>query len=83
MDASELPKKMVGFGHCFRTEAGAAGLAGKGLYRVHQFTKVEMFVVCTAEQSEEMHAELLRLETELFADLGLHFKVHTRAPLAP
>ena len=75
LDEKDLPKKMVGFGHCFRTEAGAAGLAGKGLYRVHQFSKVEMFVVCTPEQSEAMHAELLELEKDLFGSLGLHFKV--------
>ena len=71
----ELPLKLSAFGHCFRTEAGAAGAAGKGLYRVHQFSKVEMFILCTPEQSEALHQELLDLELELFTDLGLHFKV--------
>lgn len=72
---SDLPIKMAAFGHCFRTEAGAAGAAGRGLYRVHQFSKVEMFVVCTPEQSNQLHDELLDLEIEMFRDLGLHFKV--------
>lgn len=49
--------------------------ASKGLYRVHQFSKVEMFVVCTPEQSEALHQQLLDLEVSMFTDLGLHFKV--------
>ncbi|KAL6758122.1 Seryl-tRNA synthetase [Haematococcus lacustris] len=72
---AELPIRMVAYGHCFRTEAGAAGAAGKGLYRVHQFSKVEMFVLSTPEQSNALHEELRTIETELFAELGLHFKV--------
>jgi seryl-tRNA synthetase len=72
---AELPLKMAAFGHCFRTEAGAAGAAGRGLYRVHQFSKVEMFVVCTPEQSDALHEELIALEVEMFTELGLHFKV--------
>lgn len=66
---------MCAFGHCFRTEAGAAGAAGKGLYRVHQFSKVEMFVLSTPEQSDVLHDELLQIEEDLFAELGLHFKI--------
>lgn len=62
VEEKELPIKMVGFGHCFRTEAGAGGTAGKGLYRVHQFSKVEMFVVATPEQSDRILAELLDIE---------------------
>ncbi|KAG2446759.1 hypothetical protein HYH02_008320 [Chlamydomonas schloesseri] len=72
---AELPVKMVAFGHCFRTEAGAAGMAGKGLYRVHQFSKVEMFVLATPEQSEALHQELIDIEADMFTELGLHFKV--------
>ncbi|KAG2435294.1 hypothetical protein HXX76_007370 [Chlamydomonas incerta] len=72
---AELPVKMVAFGHCFRTEAGAAGMAGKGLYRVHQFSKVEMFVLATPEQSEALHQELIDIEAGMFTELGLHFKV--------
>lgn len=76
VDEASLPIKMVAYGHCFRTEAGAGGMAGKGLYRVHQFSKVEMFVLCTPDQSEALLQELLDLEEELFTDLGLHFKVY-------
>ncbi|GMH39068.1 hypothetical protein BSKO_06966 [Bryopsis sp. KO-2023] len=75
VEESELPIKVVAYGHCFRTEAGAGGTAGKGLYRVHQFSKVEMFVLSTPEQSEQMLKELIDLEEELFTELGLHFKI--------
>ena len=75
LSEGELPIKMAAFGHCFRTEAGAAGAAGRGLYRVHQFSKVEMFVLCTPEQSNAVHDELLEMEVEMFRELGLHFKV--------
>jgi seryl-tRNA synthetase len=46
LNEKELPIKMVAYGRCFRTEAGAAGAAGKGLYRVHQFTKVSQLLGC-------------------------------------
>lgn len=75
LSEEELPVKVAAFGRCFRTEAGAAGTAGKGLYRVHQFSKVEMFVVCTPEQSEQLHQELMDIEVDMFEELGLHFKV--------
>ena len=75
LSEAELPVKMAAFGHCFRTEAGAAGAAGRGLYRVHQFSKVELFVLCTPDQSDAIHNELLELEVEMYAELGLHFKV--------
>uniref|UniRef100_A0A061QX49 serine--tRNA ligase n=1 Tax=Tetraselmis sp. GSL018 TaxID=582737 RepID=A0A061QX49_9CHLO len=71
----ELPIRMAAFGRCFRTEAGAAGMATKGLYRVHQFSKVEMFVIGTPEQSEALHQELLDIEADMYEELGLHFKV--------
>ncbi|KAK9809278.1 hypothetical protein WJX73_000344 [Symbiochloris irregularis] len=71
----QLPIKLAGFGHCFRTEAGAAGAASKGLYRVHQFSKVELFVLCTPSQSEAVLDELKAFEEDLFTQLGLHFKV--------
>ena len=63
---SDLPFKYVGLSHCFRTEAGAAGRASRGLYRVHQFTKVEMFAFSTPESSGEIHAEMLAIEEEVF-----------------
>lgn len=71
----KLPIRMAAFSHCFRTEAGAAGAATRGLYRVHQFSKVEMFVISTPEQSEMLHQELIEIEEEMFAELGLHFKI--------
>jgi seryl-tRNA synthetase len=71
----ELPIRLVGFSHCFRTEAGAAGAFGKGLYRVHQFSKVEMFAYATPETSEEIHAEMRDIEIEIFTELGLPFRV--------
>jgi seryl-tRNA synthetase len=75
LDESKLPLKYVGLSHCFRTEAGAPGRDTRGLYRVHQFTKVEMFVFCTPEQSEAIHLELLATEEEIFTKLGLPYHV--------
>jgi seryl-tRNA synthetase len=74
-DELDLPKKYVGLSHCFRTEAGAPGKDTRGLYRVHQFTKVEMFAFCTPDQSENIHQELLRIERSIFERLGLPFHV--------
>jgi seryl-tRNA synthetase len=74
-DELDLPKKYVGLSHCFRTEAGAPGRDTRGLYRVHQFTKVEMFAFCTTDQSEQIHLELLKIEEELFQGLELPYHV--------
>ncbi|QDU20345.1 serine--tRNA ligase [Urbifossiella limnaea] len=74
-DEAELPKRYVGLSHCFRTEAGAAGRDTRGLYRVHQFTKVEMFAFCTPENSDAIHEEIRTLEEQIFTGLGLHFHV--------
>jgi seryl-tRNA synthetase len=74
-DELDLPKKYVGLSHCFRTEAGAPGRDTRGLYRVHQFTKVEMFAFCTPDQSEDIHLELLRIEEQIFQGLGLPYQV--------
>jgi seryl-tRNA synthetase len=73
--AQALPKRMAGFSHCFRSEAGALGKESKGLYRLHQFSKVEMFVVCESEQSDAIHNELLQQEMEIFSELELHCRV--------
>jgi seryl-tRNA synthetase len=75
LESAKLPLKYVGLSHCFRTEAGAPGRDTRGLYRVHQFTKVEMFAFCTPEQSEAIHLELLATEEEIFQKLGLPFQV--------
>lgn len=75
LDATTLPIRMAGLSHCFRQEAGAAGQYSKGLYRVHQFTKVELFVVCRPEDSDRMHEELIALEEEIFSGLGIAYRV--------
>ena len=74
-DAAELPLALCGISHCFRTEAGAHGRATRGLYRVHQFTKVEMFAFTLPEESEAMHERLLDLECRLFDGLGIPYRV--------
>ncbi|CAN4092426.1 unnamed protein product [Withania somnifera] len=74
LSESSLPLKYVAFSHCFRTEAGAAGAATRGLYRVHQFSKVEMFILCRSDESDSYHEELIGVEEELFSSLGFHFK---------
>jgi seryl-tRNA synthetase len=71
----KLPLRMAGLSHCFRREAGAAGQFSKGLYRVHQFTKLEMFIYCLPEDSEKQHDELRAIEEEIFSGLGIPFRV--------
>lgn len=73
--SEQLPIRWCGLSHCFRTEAGAAGRATKGLYRVHQFTKVEMFAFTLPEQSDAMHDELRELECEIFDALEIPYRV--------
>lgn len=75
LEKSKLPLMYGGLSHCFRREAGAAGQFSKGLYRVHQFDKVEMFVYSTPENSDEMHEKLRQIEEEIFTGLGLPFHV--------
>ncbi|MDY7028416.1 MAG: serine--tRNA ligase [Spirochaetota bacterium] len=75
LSAEELPIRMGGVSHCFRREAGAAGQFSKGLYRVHQFTKVEMFVYAHPDASEAVHEELLAIEEEIFQGLGIPYRV--------
>ncbi len=75
LDADDLPIRLAGLSHCFRTEAGSHGRASRGLYRVHQFTKVEMFGFTTPEHSEAMHEEMVGIEEEIFQGLGLPYRV--------
>jgi seryl-tRNA synthetase len=75
LDELQLPIKYVGLSHCFRTEAGAPGRDTRGIYRVHQFTKVEMFAFCAPDQSEALHEELLRIEEKVFQGLELPYQV--------
>ncbi|MBI5609468.1 MAG: serine--tRNA ligase [Deltaproteobacteria bacterium] len=77
LEPGQLPIKIAGISHCFRTEAGAAGRESRGLYRVHQFTKVEMFVFCEGDTavSNQHHEELLAIEEELFTALEIPYRV--------
>jgi len=68
-------QRLLGLSHCFRTEAGATGKESKGLYRLHQFSKVEMFTVSAPSQSEQMHEELVKASTEVCDALGLMWRV--------
>jgi seryl-tRNA synthetase len=72
---SDLPKKYVAFSHCYRTEAGSYGRHSAGLYRVHQFSKVEMFAYTLPEKSEEMHTFFKNMEVKIFKGLGIPFRV--------
>ena len=75
LNEDRLPIRLAGLSHCFRTEAGSHGRASRGLYRVHQFTKVEMFAFTTPEQSEAMHEEMLGIEEEIFQGLSIPYRV--------
>ncbi len=75
LELADLPVRLAGVSHCFRREAGAAGQFSKGLYRVHQFTKVEMFVYCHPDQSDAIHDELLAIEEEIFRGLAIPYRV--------
>ncbi|MDD3941133.1 MAG: serine--tRNA ligase [Sphaerochaetaceae bacterium] len=75
LQEQDLPIRLSGLSHCFRREAGGAGQYSKGLYRVHQFSKVEMFVYCLPSQSEEIHEQLLAIEEEIFQGLEIPYHV--------
>jgi seryl-tRNA synthetase len=75
LEEAELPKKYAAISHCFRTEAGSYSKFSKGIYRVHQFTKVEMFQYVKPENSEAAHLELLAIEKEIFQGLNIPFRV--------
>jgi seryl-tRNA synthetase len=75
LEADDLPLRYAGYSSCYRREAGAAGKDTRGMFRVHQFDKVEMFVFCRPESSPEEHERLLAIEEELVAELGLPYRV--------
>jgi len=75
LEEENLPLKFCGISHCFRTEAGAAGRASRGLYRVHQFTKVEMFAFTVPDQSDAMLEHICELECRIFDGLGIAYRV--------
>ncbi|QQS38743.1 serine--tRNA ligase [Candidatus Woesebacteria bacterium] len=73
--ANKLPIKYIGYSHCFRQEAGAYGKYSRGMYRVHQFTKAEMFIYCEPKESNKMHDYLLAMEEAIYQELGLPYRV--------
>jgi seryl-tRNA synthetase len=75
LDPAWLPIKLCGISHCYRTEAGAGGRASRGLYRVHQFTKVEMFAFTLPDASEDMLNYFCDLECRIFDGLGIAYRV--------
>ena len=75
IEPSELPIKMVGVSPCFRREVGAHGLSDRGIWRVHQFTKVEQIVICDPDESWDHHEDLLQNAVDLWDSLGLHYRV--------
>jgi seryl-tRNA synthetase len=77
LDVEKLPLKYAGISHCFRTEAGAAGKATRGIYRVHQFTKVEMFGFTAPDvaESDKFHQLILSIEEEIFQGLKIPYRV--------
>jgi len=75
LEQEDLPIKFVGFSTNFRREVGAHGKYTKGLFRMHQFNKVEQFVFCLPKDSWDLHEELQRNAEDLYRGLGLHFRV--------
>ena len=75
LNEKDLPLKYAGFSPCFRKEAGAAGRDTRGLVRFHQFNKVEQYIYCTPEQSDEMHEHILNNLCEVMEDLELPYRV--------
>jgi seryl-tRNA synthetase len=73
--AGELPRRYAGFSPCFRREAGAAGKDTQGIFRVHQFDKVEMFSFVEPEQSQAEHERLLSIEEEILQALDIPYRV--------
>ncbi len=75
LDADELPRRYAGFSPCFRREAGAAGKDTRGIFRVHQFDKVEMFSYVTPEEGPAEHERLLGIEESILQELEIPYRV--------
>jgi len=75
LDAERLPLRYAGFSSCFRREAGAAGKDTRGIFRVHQFEKVEMFTFTSPQESMNEHERILQIEEEILSELGLPYRV--------
>src|SRR5205085_1255595 len=75
LDGADLPLRYAGFSPCFRREAGAAGKDTRGIFRVHQFDKVEMFAFVEPSKSKEEHERLLAVEESIWTQLGIPYRV--------
>lgn len=75
IDEKKLPLLYAGYSPCYRKEAGAAGKFSRGLFRVHQFNKLEMYIFCAPEQSAQMHEKILSIEEEIWQNLGVPYHV--------
>ena len=75
IDEKKMPLYYVGYSPCYRKEAGAYGKHARGLFRVHQFNKLEMYIFCTPEQSLDMHEKILSLEEEIWQAIGIPYHV--------
>jgi seryl-tRNA synthetase len=75
LDLTDLPIRYAGFSTCFRREAGTYGKDTRGIFRVHQFDKVELFSFVAPDNSDDEHARLLAIEEEVLSGLGLHYQV--------
>ena len=75
IDEDKLPLFYAGLSACFRKEAGAYGKHTRGLFRVHQFNKLEMYAFCTPEQSKEIHEKLRGIEEEIWQEIGIPYHV--------
>ena len=75
IEEKDLPLLYAGYSACFRKEAGSAGKHTRGLFRVHQFNKLEMYVFCVPEKSKEMHEMILATEEEIWQELGIPYRV--------
>lgn len=75
LDEEELPKFYVGYSTCYRREAGSYGKDTKGILRVHQFNKLEMYCFSLPEESWKIHEKMLAIEEEILTELGLHYQV--------
>ncbi len=75
LDEKDLPKFYAGYSPCFRKEAGTYGKYTRGLFRVHQFNKLEMYSFCLPEQSKEIHEKILAIEEEIWQELGIPYHI--------
>lgn len=75
LDEKDLPLLYAGYSPCYRKEAGAAGKHTRGLFRVHQFNKLEMYAFCLPEQSRQIHQQILGVEEEIWQELNIPYRV--------